>query len=102
MPDPRLLLLSPGDTVFVLRGAVEAGETVALEAGAAVMPARLGLGHKIARAAIAKGERIVKYGAPIGRATEDIAAGAHVHVHNVASDYTPTYALAATSEDVAR
>lgn len=102
MPDPRLLLLAPGDTVFVLRGALEAGETVALEEGAAVVPVRLGLGHKIARAAIGKGDKIVKYGAPIGRATEDIAAGAHVHVHNVVSDYTPTYALAGTSEDVAR
>ena len=102
MPDSRLLLLSPGDNVFVLRDALEAGDVVALEEGEASVPVRLGLGHKIARVAIAQGEKIVKYGAPIGRATEDIAAGAHVHVHNVVSDYTPTYALAQTSEDVAR
>lgn len=101
MPDARLLLLSPRDNVFVLRGALEAGESVALEEGTAIAPARLGLGHKIARRAIGKGEKIVKYGAPIGRATEDIAAGDHVHIHNVVSDYTPTYALAGTSEDVA-
>jgi SAF domain len=28
---------------------------------------------------------VVKYGNPIGTATSEIAAGAHVHVHNVAS-----------------
>jgi len=27
----------------------------------------------------------VKYGSPIGTATSDIAAGAHVHLHNLAS-----------------
>ena len=57
------------------------------------MPADLPLGHKIARRAIAAGEKIVKYGAPIGSATVAIPAGAHVHVHNVKSDYTPTYHL---------
>jgi hypothetical protein len=102
MTDTRLLLLSPDDNVFVLRGAIDAGEIVTLETGQALVPTRLGLGHKIARRAIAAGERIVKYGAPIGSATEAIPAGAHVHVHNVKSDYTPTYALAATSEEVPR
>jgi hypothetical protein len=102
MTDTRLLLLSPDDNVFVLRGAIDAGETVALETGQATVPARLGLGHKIARHAIAAGEKIVKYGAPIGSATQAIAAGAHVHLHNVKSDYTPTYALEATSEEVPR
>ena len=40
-------------------------------------------GHKIALRAIAKGEKVVKYGFPIGEATVDIAAGEWVHVHNV-------------------
>lgn len=100
MTDPRLLLLSPDDNVFVLRGAIDAGETVALETGEATLPARLGMGHKIARRAIAPGEKIIKYGAPIGTATAVIAPGAHVHVHNVRSDHTPTYTLAETSEEV--
>lgn len=102
MIDRRLLLLSPLDNVFVLRGAIDAGETVALETGHAIVPARLGLGHKIARRAIAAGEKIVKYGTPIGSATAAIPAGAHVHIHNVRSDYTPTFALAQTSEEVPR
>jgi SAF domain len=91
--DPRLLMLHPGDSVFVLRDQIAAGEMVVV-AGTAVAFARaLGLGHKIARIAIAAGDPVLKYGAPIGRATRDIAPGDHVHLHNLASDYTPTYAL---------
>lgn len=50
-----------------------------------------GLGHKLACAPIRPGETVVKYGAPIGRATRDIAFGAHVHTHNIASTYTRTH-----------
>ena len=32
-------------------------------------------------------------GAPIGRASRAIAPGDHVHLHNLVSNYTPTYAL---------
>ena len=39
-------------------------------------------GHKYALRDIKKGENIIKYGNPIGHATEDIPAGAHVHTHN--------------------
>ena len=41
------------------------------------------LGHKIAVRDIAAGEQVIKYGTPIGRATQDIRAGQHVHVHNL-------------------
>jgi hypothetical protein len=91
--DGRLLLLSPGDTVFVLRGQIEAGEIVLVEGRAVTVPERLGLGHKIARVAVAAGGKVVKYGAPIGSATCAIEPGDHVHLHNLKSDYTPTYAL---------
>jgi altronate hydrolase len=40
-------------------------------------------GHKYAARDIAKGENIIKYGQPIGHATEDIKKGEHVHTHNV-------------------
>lgn len=48
-------------------------------------PAAAGVpyGHKVATRAIGPGEAIVKYGVTIGRATAAIAAGEHVHVHNV-------------------
>ncbi len=40
-------------------------------------------GHKYAIRDIKKGENIIKYGNPIGHATEDIKKGDHVHSHNV-------------------
>ncbi len=40
-------------------------------------------GHKYAIRDIVKGEQIIKYGQPIGHATENINAGEHVHTHNV-------------------
>ena len=40
-------------------------------------------GHKYARRDIAEGENVIKYGMPIGHATRAIAAGEHVHVHNL-------------------
>jgi len=43
------------------------------------------LGHKIAMHDIRKGESIIKYGRPIGKATQDISGGARVHVHNIKS-----------------
>lgn len=91
--DPRLLLLSPGDNVLVLRGQIEAGEEIAVEGERVRIPVRLGLGHKLARRAIAPGEKVVKYAAPIGSATAAIPVGAHVHLHNLKSDYTPTHSL---------
>ncbi len=56
-------------------------------------------GHKIALKDIQAGEDIIKYGFPIGHATKDIKTGAHVHVHNLATNlndvldyqYTPQY-----------
>ncbi len=40
-------------------------------------------GHKYALFDIKKGENVIKYGSPIGHATEDIKKGDHVHTHNL-------------------
>lgn len=93
LTDPRLMLLSPGDSVYVLRDQIAAGEAVMVEGLAVAFAQSLGLGHKIARLPIAKGHKVIKYGAPIGRASQPIAPGDHVHLHNLVSDYTPTFAL---------
>lgn len=43
------------------------------------------LGHKVALADVAQGEDVIEYGERIGRASQTIVAGAHVHVHNLKS-----------------
>jgi altronate hydrolase len=46
-------------------------------------------GHKLAVRAIAPGEPVLRYGQVIGHATQAIAAGQHVHTHNLAfTDFT--------------
>ena len=47
-------------------------------------------GMKYALVPIAKGERVIKYGFPIGCATEDIASGTLVHSHNLRSRLSGT------------
>lgn len=42
-------------------------------------------GHKVAVAALAAGDPVLKFGFPIGRATRAIAPGEHVHTHNVST-----------------
>lgn len=87
--DARLLILAPGDNIAVARQEIAAG-TVVIVAGRTVdLQRALGFGHKIAVRDIAAGEKIIKYGAPIGRAVAAIAVGDYVHSHNVVSDYMP-------------
>jgi hypothetical protein len=87
------LLLSERDNVLVARTNAPEGLEVPLEGGAVRLSRPIPMAHKIARHEIAEGETIFKYGMPIGIATAPIAAGAHVHVHNIRSAYTATHAL---------
>ena len=89
--DARLLRLHPADNVLTVIATLEAGAQIRVGCASVVVAARLPIGHKVAAQAIAAGERIVKYGAPIGSAVRTISAGEHVHTHNVKSDYLPTF-----------
>ncbi|MXY93624.1 MAG: UxaA family hydrolase [Caldilineaceae bacterium SB0670_bin_27] len=96
MPDKQsglLLRISDEDNVYVLLRGLNAGDSLKLGEQTVVVENSLELGHKIAARDIAAGEKIVKYGAPIGSAARDIRAGEHVHLHNIKSDYIPTYTL---------
>jgi altronate dehydratase small subunit len=82
----RAFVLSARDNVATLVDPVRKADAVSLvgEASATVnSKAEIAYGHKLAIRAIAKGETILKYGKVIGRATQEIAVGDHVHVHNV-------------------
>jgi altronate hydrolase len=79
-----LIQLHPRDNVAVARVALSVDSDVR-QADGTVLPVRAAIaaGHKIALRAIAPGEVVLKYGQPIGVASIPIAAGGHVHVHNV-------------------
>jgi len=83
-----LLLLLPTDQIAVAVRDIEPGETLALPDGSKVTTrARVPFGFKVAVHAIAAGEKVFKYGVPIGTATAAIAPGDVVHLHNLRSDY---------------
>ena len=89
--DVRLLRLHPGDNVLTAIQTL-ADETQILVAGReATVSGIIPLGHKVAARQIAAGEKIIKYGVPIGSAVCAIAPGEHVHTHNLKSDYLPTF-----------
>ncbi len=85
--------LFPSDNVLVLTRSFEAGETIKVGETSRTLATSIGLGHKIAACAISPGEKILKYGAPIGSATVPIEPGEHIHLHNMKSDYLPTFTL---------
>ena len=91
--DVRLLQLSPDDNIAVARQALAAGESIAIGGIGLPVPRTIPTGHKIAIRLIAAGEKVYKYGAPIGTATCAIQPGEYVHTHNLQSDYLPTYTL---------
>jgi altronate hydrolase len=74
--------LHPGDNVVVAPARIPKGARLSREQVTALD--NIPMGHKIAVRRIAAGEIVRKYGQVIGVASADIAAGSHVHVHNLA------------------
>ena len=75
----RLIRINPRDNVAVALQPLKAGE----EALGVTLREDIPAGHKFALCDIAENENIVKYGFPIGHATQPILAGSWVHTHNV-------------------
>lgn len=82
----RALHINSADSVATLIDPAEAGEQVMVGDRPIVARDDIPRGHKIALTDVPAGENIIKYGLPIGRATQDIEAGAHVHTHNLATN----------------
>jgi hypothetical protein len=93
MPDaePRFIRLHPDDNVLTVAAPIAAGQPYTAEDVSVVASQSIAVGFKIASRAIPAGSKVIKYGAVIGSATRDIAPGEVVHMHNLRSDYLPTY-----------
>ena len=89
--DKRLLLLHEQDNVLVCCQTIPAGTELLIEGQSTVLSTELELGHKLARRYITVGEKIIRYGLPIGSATQATALGQHVHTHNMKSDYLASH-----------
>ncbi|MFT3828970.1 MAG: altronate dehydratase family protein [Opitutaceae bacterium] len=78
-----VLHIHPRDNVAVALAALPAGQTVAVAGRSVTLAAAIPTGHKFALTALPAGTHILKFGQPIGHATEAIPAGGWVHTHNV-------------------
>ena len=92
MPVRPFIVVDQRDNVATALRPLTAGEPWeigATPAGAAETSAtptlaeNIAFGHKFALTPIAAGEPVVKYGTTVGLASQDIAPGEHVHIHNV-------------------
>jgi altronate dehydratase small subunit len=91
--DGRLLFLDPKDNVCTAIAPISSGTTLQIYGDTVVIKQNIPLGFKIAGCNIATNGAIMKYGVSIGSATRDISLGELVHLHNMKSDYLPTYTL---------
>jgi altronate dehydratase small subunit len=91
--DLRVLVLAEGDNVAMAKSDLAPGTWVEVMGHHVTIKAKILTGHKFAFVPVKKGQGLVKYGAPIGIATSDIEPGDYIHIHNVTSDYIPTYTL---------
>jgi altronate dehydratase small subunit len=89
--DRRLLLLAEPDNVVVACANLQAGDVVRIDGEQVKLSGDAPIGFKIARRDFAAGDKVLKYGAEIGSATAAITRGDVVHLHNMKSDYLPTY-----------
>lgn len=87
----KTIRLQADDNVVIALDDLPAGSVVESVTLSQAVPR----GHKIATAAIAAGENVLRYGQIIGQAKQDITPGEHVHVHNLGmGEHTQDYAFA--------
>ena len=75
----KSMLIEESDNVAVAVEPIQPGESTLIGGETVTASEFIKEGHKIARADIAKGAEIVKYGVHIGVATQDIKRGDWVH-----------------------
>ena len=84
---PDILVVDARDNVATALRPLEQREFLEMAVGDSTIKVTIlepiPFGHKIALRDVQRGEPILKYGEVIGLATERIARGEHVHVHNV-------------------
>jgi (2R)-sulfolactate sulfo-lyase subunit alpha len=97
----NVILLSASDNVVVACEQINAGASFKVDDTIISVQSDIALGHKIARQDIGVDDKILKYGAPIGRAVAAIPVGGHVHIHNIESDYLHSHTGRQSLEDEA-
>jgi D-threo-aldose 1-dehydrogenase len=87
----KAILLHPDDNVLVCIAPIVAGEPLEIDGHEIPAKQEISVGHKLARHALKLGDKVVKYGAPIGSMTAAAKSGEWVHTHNMKSDYIASH-----------
>jgi galactarate dehydratase len=98
-PPPRVIRLNPMDNIGVALADLEPACPLP---GGAVAGEPIKRGHKVALVDIAPGAPVYRYGQMIGAASAPIAAGGHVHSHNLGmGDHRQDHAFGADCHTLA-
>lgn len=87
------VVVHPNDNVATSIRPLECGELLSVAGEQVEAMQDIPIFHKIAISDIPAQTAIVKFGATIGEAKNEIAKGSHVHLHNVASRRAKTSKL---------
>ncbi|MFH5800721.1 UxaA family hydrolase [Haladaptatus sp. CMAA 1911] len=83
--DDAALVMDQRDSVATALEDLETGRTLSDGKRDVTLSDEVPFGHKFALEPIDRGDEIFKYGAVIGRATDDVPSGTWVHTHNCES-----------------
>src|SRR5579872_3075037 len=89
--EQRLLRIHKNDNVLIVVADIHVGDRDTIDGKEVVFHQEIPIGHKVAARSIQTREKVYKCGVPIGSAKSDVAAGEHIHLHNLKSDYIATY-----------
>ena len=95
----QAILLHPDDNVLVCVAPIQPGDRLVIDGEPVTTTEAINVGHKLARRALHRGDKIFKYGAPVGSMTAAAVPGAHVHMHNMQSDYIPSHTRTHQNKD---
>lgn len=84
-------MLHPGDNVLISIANLSVQAEFEFEGTYYRLPQAVPIGHKIARHDLVAGEKILRYGVPIGSLFKSVRAGGWVHMHNLKSDYLASH-----------
>jgi len=93
------ILVNKTDNVIVTLKDYEKGEALTFDDKKIILQEDVPVGHKVAIAVINQGQDIMKYGFPIGHATETIEGGQWVHTHNTKTNLSGTLEYSYTQNE---
>ncbi|MEZ6087137.1 MAG: altronate dehydratase family protein [Pirellulaceae bacterium] len=97
MQNPSIVRLHPHDNVVVAVNDLRPGEPFDIDDESVTTINRIPAGHKVAVRPIAVGDAVYKFGSRIGRATQNIGQGEHVHCHNLQHQHDVITEVATTN-----